>query len=789
MRLGPTLLNTTAFSLALVLSALIAGGGSTVIEMRTSSLVRVTLEAAGHSWAGVSADGLQVTLTGTAPSEAERFRTMALVGTVIDASRIVDLTEVAVKETAPPPAFSMEILRNDDGISLIGLVPTGVDREKLVADLKGVAANGNITDLLEAANYPVPDGWQAAMNFGISTLKTLPRSKISVAADKVAVTALTDSTSEKSRVETALNRSAPKGLRLALDISAPHPVITPFTLRFLIDDEGARFDACSADTERASSRILQAARAAGATGALGCTVGMGVPTPAWADAVTMGLAAMKELGAGSITFSDADISLIAADSVSQAAYDKVVGELESNLPEVFSLTSVLTEKPKADVAGPPEFTATRGEDGKVQLRGRLSDEALRTAVENLAKARFGNAAVYGATRTDNTLPGGWPVRVLAAVDVLAALENGSVTVTPDMVRVNGVTGDTQTSDKVARVLSDRLGDGAQFDLSIRYDKRLDPVLGLPTGAECVQMLNDALAANKISFEPGSSVIVTGSSGILDTLAKIMGKCQEFKMEISGYTDSQGSEGFNQQLSQDRAASVVQALMERRVLTGNLTARGYGEANPVADNGTETGREANRRIEFVLLDATPDETMAANAGAETEGAGTESTEAEITGAESTGADAATEAETEPEASDTPDMSGDIVFDEDPNAAPMEDGGEGFVGEETNGLNAAEGAATEDAANTDDAGATAAQDTSEAATAETAAEDESGENASDETTEAAPETGSAEADAVTADTDGGISAAPDGSITIDSAIEVQTPDADTPRPAPRPDQGGN
>jgi OmpA-OmpF porin, OOP family len=72
------------------------------------------------------------------------------------------------------------------------------------------------------------------------------------------------------------------------------------------------------------------------------------------------------------------------------------------------------------------------------------------------------------------------------------------------------------------------------------------------------------------------------------------------MEIGGHTDSQGSEGMNERLSQERADAVLNAIMARRVLTSNLTAKGYGEAKPIADNGTEAGREANRRIEFRLI---------------------------------------------------------------------------------------------------------------------------------------------------------------------------------------------
>jgi OOP family OmpA-OmpF porin len=72
------------------------------------------------------------------------------------------------------------------------------------------------------------------------------------------------------------------------------------------------------------------------------------------------------------------------------------------------------------------------------------------------------------------------------------------------------------------------------------------------------------------------------------------------MEIGGHTDSQGRETMNQQLSQARARSVLEALRARRVLTSNITAKGYGESQPIADNDTDSGREENRRIEFKLI---------------------------------------------------------------------------------------------------------------------------------------------------------------------------------------------
>ncbi|MEZ5770755.1 MAG: OmpA family protein [Defluviimonas denitrificans] len=620
-RLPLRVLTALSFLGAALLSVMGAAWAAMVIESRSAEGIDAALKAAGYDWAGVATDGLQVTLSGTAPTEAARFRALSVAGTVVDADRVTDAMDVVDAAALKAPDFKIEILRNGDGISLIGLIPSDADHDRIVEDLKDIAGSGTLTDMLETAQHPVPKGWDAAVSYGIAALKNLPRAKISVAADKVSVTAISDSAAEKAKLESNLSRKRPEGLRVTLDISAPRPVITPFTLRFLIDGEGARFDACSAENETSRDRIVAAAVAAGAQGKQRCTIGLGVPTPTWSDAVTMALAAMKELGAGSITFSDADISLIAADSVSQADFDRVVGELESNLPEVFSLHAVLTPKPEqtAEVIV-PEFTATLGPKGKLEMRGRLGDEQSRDAVQNYALSRFGTQMVHTATRITPDMPQGWPIRVLAALEALGELAEGQVTVRADSIAVRGKTGSTDARDTVARILSSKLGEGQRFDLNITYDEKLDPLLGLPTPEECVASVNEVMASEKINFEPGSAHITKEGGAILDKIAEILKTCPDVPMEIGGHTDSQGREEMNLALSEDRAEAVLAGLMDRRILTSHLTAMGYGETVPIADNGTEAGREANRRIEFRLVTPPGQETATEDTAAATEGDG-------------------------------------------------------------------------------------------------------------------------------------------------------------------------
>ena len=613
MRLSSLLTIFLTFAAAAVLCFVAASFSVKLIEDSSEIGVRDALDAKGMTWAEVEADGLQVSLSGIAPTEAVRFSALTTAGSVVDAARVIDDMGVAAQEALAAPKFSAEILRNESGLSVIGLIPTSTDREYVIARFASLAGSTGVTDLLETADYPAPEGWERALEFALSAMSSLPRAKVSIEAERVAITAITNSAQEKARLEQDLRRMAPRLVTLELDISAPRPVITPFTTRFQITPEGASFDACSADTELAAERIISAARAAGAENPR-CTVGLGVPTPRWADAVTSSINALTKLGGGSITIADADISLLALPETSQSDFDIVVGELENALPAVFALQAKLPEAQDPN-AGPPEFTATLSPEGQVQLRGRVNDDALRELTTSFAKARFGSDRVYTATRVVDDLPTDWATRVLAGLEGLGQLSNGSVTITPQSVQLSGNTGNPDASTEIASLLAGKLGEGSAFDVNVTYQKKLDPILGLPTPDECEAEIGAIVAEGKINFEPGSATIDASALGTMDDIAEVLKRCGDLQLEIQGYTDSQGGGDMNLALSQSRAESVLNELRARRVVTGTFRAVGYGEASPVADNATEAGREANRRIEFRLVRPdtveTPDETTLEN----------------------------------------------------------------------------------------------------------------------------------------------------------------------------------
>ena len=601
MRRSPLLLTLAAFAAAGALALGAASLAAAGVEDRAEAAVRGELLRDGLDFAHVAADGLVLTMTGTAPTEAARFRALNAAARQVDPTRVVDAMAVAEGEALPPPRFQIELLRNEDELSLIGLVPASADREELRGRIRR-ATGAEVSDLLQAADHPQPDGWTEALDWTLDALAALPQSQISMSSDRVEITAAAPSADERDRLTAALRRDVPEGLDVRLEIAAPRPVISPFTLRFRIDGDEASLEACSADGAEAAAALAAAAEAAGAPGGE-CLIGLGAPSPRWGEAGARAIAALAELGGGSVTFADASVFLIAAPGTPARRFDRVVGALETSLPPSFRLDATLPQAPDAE-AGAAEFVAVLSPEGPIRLRGRLPDERTRAAVDGVAAARFGADDVVMEARLSDGLPPDWGVRVMSGLDALSRLMGGTLRVEEGNLAVSGVTGRRQAREEIAALLAETLGEEASFEIDVTYDEALDPLAALPSPQECIGRVAAALEEGKITFDPGADTPDADGRRAIDRVAAVFKGCPEMEVEVAAHSDSQGREAMNLALSQQRAASVVAALLERRVVGQRFDPVGYGEANPIASNDTAEGREANRRIEFTLPGAAP-----------------------------------------------------------------------------------------------------------------------------------------------------------------------------------------
>ena len=123
--------------------------------------------------------------------------------------------------------------------------------------------------------------------------------------------------------------------------------------------------------------------------------------------------------------------------------------------------------------------------------------------------------------------------------------------------------------------------------------------GCPEVTEEVQkQLNDY--ARTILFDTGKSSIKAESTSVMVDIIQILNEYPTAKFTVEGHTDSVGSESLNQKLSESRANSVRDFLIDKGIGSDRLTAIGYGEAKPIATNNTRAGRAQNRRVEINLV---------------------------------------------------------------------------------------------------------------------------------------------------------------------------------------------
>ncbi len=132
----------------------------------------------------------------------------------------------------------------------------------------------------------------------------------------------------------------------------------------------------------------------------------------------------------------------------------------------------------------------------------------------------------------------------------------------------------------------------------------DECPGTPAGEKVDQRGCElSLVLQGVNFEFDSAALTAEARGILDQVAVLLsGGLVDRRIEVAGHTDFLGSESYNESLSLRRAKSVKAYLVERGVSAERLLPRGYGTSQPVADNDTEEGRQANRRVVFTVLDS-------------------------------------------------------------------------------------------------------------------------------------------------------------------------------------------
>ncbi|ATX75209.1 MAG: OmpA family protein [Reinekea forsetii] len=110
---------------------------------------------------------------------------------------------------------------------------------------------------------------------------------------------------------------------------------------------------------------------------------------------------------------------------------------------------------------------------------------------------------------------------------------------------------------------------------------------------------DLIMPGNITFDVSSAAVQASFKPTLASVARVLSEYDDTLVTISGHTDSSGSNEYNQLLSEQRASAVANIILESGIVFERVAAVGYGENQPIADNGTANGRAENRRVEITL----------------------------------------------------------------------------------------------------------------------------------------------------------------------------------------------
>ena len=237
----------------------------------------------------------------------------------------------------------------------------------------------------------------------------------------------------------------------------------------------------------------------------------------------------------------------------------------------------------AVVAGRTHDFRITVDGSNARIEGEAPDEKSHRYLVDEAVAHFGNVEddlrVTGEPATDQ-----WQLAAARAVQVSSKFERGNAVWASKSFSAQGfvradqeaiVRGEFNNADSAPNLGS----------LSLEVAK---------TNDNCNAEFAAALSENTINFASASAIIDASSQTLLEALAQTANQCAG-QLLIEGHTDSVGSEESNLNLSQERAAAVQVALNRLGVASGRLNAVGYGESQPIADNGTRAGQAQNRRI--------------------------------------------------------------------------------------------------------------------------------------------------------------------------------------------------
>lgn len=528
-------------------------------------------------------------------------------------------------------AFTFSVVKASDGsLSLSGFAPDEATRTALIDEGKAVAGNSPVVADIRIADGMPDQEWPALVQAGISAMKDMEVGRFDVTDNDVSFSSNVDAFESEGAPSGSPDQSATEVVQIeeaaspagdtALDAAmAPGNGDLETSLSALTIDKvetGVWAIRGSVPDEQSQDALVSAIRDVAGVESVEVELDLvgGETDDTWLGFAADHVRTLDEVRAGRLSLEAYEAHLIGVvetpDDIEPvktalAAIDQTMTvDLQPIDPRpIASLDLKLSSTDGVILTGALPGGLSEGEallalgirryDGKLEENGRGAAEAWRQNLSDIGT-------------------------------LLPAFEEINLSLGGERPTVKGQVHAHGDADAIARKLIQALGDDRQplVDVAATTATRDDGTLRTNplTGDEevyrqgywlpsikiaadqeaCRERSTAMLATDKITFRRGEEALDDRAETILNALAGLAIACldkADLVLEIGGHTDSRGAADMNQELSQARAEVVLNALAARGVDTKMLKAVGYGDETPIADNATDEGRAANRRITF------------------------------------------------------------------------------------------------------------------------------------------------------------------------------------------------
>ncbi|HET9068419.1 MAG TPA: OmpA family protein, partial [Amaricoccus sp.] len=496
----------------------------------------------------------------------------------------------------------------------------------IIADAKAAGLTGE-ADCRVGLGSPSA-AWAVAVSRGLEAVKALGGGRFTLSDLDAKLTPPAGAPAEAvSRAAAELDAALPDVFRLSTEMpevaAAPgDPAPSPKFVATLSDKGEVRLSGTVTDTTSRDAILSYAAALFGHDRVMDTTeVADGLPA-GWPGRLLAGVEALSSLEEGKVVVTPEAVNLDGW-TLDSTVNEKVTALLAAKVPEgaeVHVTYNAAAAAAAADAARPkPELCADQIgailAAGSIQFAAGSADivpesKGVIAAIADVLRGCPGaDFEIGGHTDSQGSAEANQRLSDARAQAVLAALRAEDLPLVRLTARGYGSTAPrADNASEAGRATNRRI----EFTLLPEATAEAAPAAGSPPdaaelaaeqafpGEACAAQIEAILAERQVEFAAGSAELTPESGPVLEEIGAALRGCPETAFEIGGHTDSQGSESGNLRLSAERAEAVLAALRGQGLGMPGSVARGFGEADPVADNATADGRAQNRRIEFTAL---------------------------------------------------------------------------------------------------------------------------------------------------------------------------------------------